>query len=597
MADRPAPAPLSAAQSALRGMLRWFVLCAVVGVGAGALGAAFVLAVHAVQELVLGWGLGVELTPPPGEAHWRRNQGEAHLHLYFLPLVVAAGGLVVGLLGRWLGPAVAGGGTNTFLAAYHQRGGKLPWHLPLSKWVASVVTLGTGGSGGREGPASLMGAALGSAFAGLWRLGPRERRLLMLAGAAAAVGAVFRIPLGAAIFAIEVLYRDGFEEEGVFPCLIASVSGYSVFATLVDTGSLFTTSGAYAWDARSLPLYVLVGVAVTPFGYLFAAALGWVPRFFDSLGWPRWLRPAVGGLIVGSLGLVNYELLGSSYGWVQAMLTPEPQPVTLVVVLTPLALALVKIGVTGVTVGSGGSAGTFGPTVVVGVLVGGAAGFALRALWPELGSDPSSFALVGMGALLGGLGKTPMAAVIIVCELTGNYALLVPLMLAVGVAYLLLRRATLYPAQLPSHSHSPVHAGRLARGALDTMRVEELGPLRAAPPAVPETMRLPQLVALLAARPGAVFPVTDEHGAVRYMVHLKSVASVLDESTFWAALVAHDAALPLVVVSPADSVREALKRLSESGLEELLVRDQHGAFVGVVGYQDVARFSAEEGAT
>jgi len=214
---RPIPAQLaSVAIYDLRALTRWFAFCAMTGVMAGLAAAAFVETIAFLQQVALYRLVGIHLSHPQGFAATNAPTTPV-LPKWFLPIVPAFGGLLVGWMATRISPDIYGGGTDNVLFAYHQRRGILAGKAAIGKWIASALTLGLGGSAGREGPMTYVGGGIGSTLARFFRLGDRERRLLLLAGAGAGLGAVFRIPLGSAIFAIELLYRDGFEEEGIFP--------------------------------------------------------------------------------------------------------------------------------------------------------------------------------------------------------------------------------------------------------------------------------------------------------------------------------------------------------------------------------------------
>lgn len=587
MKQRPAQLA-SLALFDLRSLVRWSGLCALTGALAGVAAAAFVSAVQWLQLHTLDRLLGVHLETLPGVL----PSESALLPRWCLPAVPALGGLLCGLLALRLGPELYGGGTDKVLNAYHRRQGQLGWRALLGKWLASAITLGTGGSAGREGPMNLVGGGIGSLTARLFRLADHERRLLLLAGAGAGVGAVFRVPLGSAIFAIEVLYRDGFEEEGIFPCLIASVTGFAVFVAFHGTGQMFTLPPFAPLALYTLPLYALVGAAVAPFGYLFAAALRLIPTLFQRLGIRRWQRPCLGGLLVGVLGLLNPELLGIGYGWVQHVLAPVgDQVASFRVAGMFLLFAFGKIVATSLTVGSGGSGGTFAPSIVAGGFVGGAVGQAIRAIAPSAVPEPASFALVGMGAFLGGIAHVPLAGVIIVCELAGNYDLLVPLMAAVGVSYILQRRTTIYPEQVQNPASSPAHAHGIAIEALGTLCVCDVAPLRPAPDPVPASMTLHDLITAMGDRRTSILPVVGEDGKTHEIVTLKTLRAILDDAGFWRHLIVADATMPLIAVRAHDSLQRVLEVLLSMDCEEVLVVDDTERPIGVVGHEDIARLT------
>jgi len=576
----------------LRSLGRWFGLCAFVGVAAGLAGAAFVSAIDGVQTFMLGKLLGVWLDQP---AHVADSPGTSFISLWFLPLIPAVGGLCSGIIARAFGTEVFGGGTDAVLRAYHQRDAKVSWHVPIGKWLASIVTLGTGGSAGREGPMTLVGGGIGSVIGSTFRVTDRERRLLLLAGAGAGVGAVFRIPFGSAIFAIEVLYRDGFEEEGIFPCLIASVFGFAAFVAIHGSGHMFGIPPLSDLVLSTVPLFALVGLAVAPFGYLFTKMLALAPRVLGRVVARRWLRPCLGGLLVGLLGLLHPELMGIGYGWIRQVLAPSAAaPASVGLAGLFVLFALGKILATGLTVGSGGSGGTFAPSIVTGAFVGGAVGQVLSALFPALVPEPGAFALVGMGAFLGGVAHVPLAAVVIVCELVGNYDLLVPLMVAVGVSYLLLRHTTLYEAQVQNASASPARARGIALDALGTLRVHDLGELRPAPTPIPATMRLSAFITQVVEGRATIFPIQNDAGPIREVVTVKSLRAILDNSSLWPHLIVADAATPLLPVRTSDSLHRLLEVLGTMDCDEVFIVDAAGFVIGVAGYEDVVRLTVQE---
>ncbi len=575
----------------VRSFAAWFGQCALVGVASGLAAAGLVWAVGLVQDATLGQVFGIHLeaaSDPSAETSRLSN-------LWLLPLLPALGGLAVGVLALLFGAEVYSGGTDRVLDAYHRGHARFSWWVPVGKWLASIVTLGTGGSAGREGPMSLIGGGLGSVVGRAMRAGDRRRRLLMLAGLAAGVGSVFRVPFGGAIFAIEVLYRDGFEEEGIFPCLIASVFGYGTFVAFHGTGHLFSVPEFAAVSLSAVPLFALVGLAVVPFGYLFTHALHLAPTVFGATKLPRWLQPCAGGVIVGLLGLIHVDILGIGYGWVQQALAPGAiAGSSATLVATFLLFALGKIVATGCTVGSGGSGGTFAPSVVSGAFVGSAVGHGLALLNWRAVPEPAAFALAGMAAFLGGVAHVPLAAVVMVCELVGNYQLLVPLMLAVGTSYLLLHRTTLYPAQVANPAASLVHAGSVAADALQTLRVSDLGPLRPPPEKIAANTPLAQVVSLFAERRHSILCVTDAEGTVRQIITLRAVRIIMGSADIWPHLIAEDAARPLATVTVNDSLARVIDQLLATDSDELLVADEHGEVVGVVGHDDIARLSLHE---
>jgi CIC family chloride channel protein len=439
---------------------RMLVQAAAVGVACGLVGILFLYLLDRAQELVLEATAGYVPLRARGE-----GAAPGHAAGPFRPLLLAllpaAGGLACGLLSL-RHPQVRGGGGDVAIDAYHARGALLPAGLVPPKILASICTLGTGGAGGREGPTMLIGGAVGSQVARLFGHGERERRILMLAGIAAGISAVFRTPLGAALLAVEVLYRDGFESDALLPAILASVTSYSVAISFSGEATLFGPLGAFPFVPAHLPLFGLLALLVSLEAFGFVAALRLVARIVARPRLPIWLRPAVGGLGLGLLvtpvlvlagphvGRPGHGLglLGGGYGAVQIAIAAPPWLQggwSAVAVLA--ALALGKLVAAALTIGSGGSAGDFAPSLAMGGLLGGAFGEAARLLLADPRIDPAAFALVGMGAFYGGVAHVPLSAAILVCEMAGSYALIVPLMLALAISSVALRRTSLYHAQ------------------------------------------------------------------------------------------------------------------------------------------------------
>lgn len=443
---------------------RTALLSAAVGLFTGAAGAAFVLALDLAGRHLLEGLAGAHLLRAAGEAP--APPGEHAPVPWLLALLPAAGALLGGLASRWA-PEVRGGGADQAIEAIHERGGLLRVRVLPLKLLASVATLGTGGAGGREGPTFLIGGAAGSIAARLLPASAAERRLLVVAGLAAGLTAVFRTPLGAALLAVEVLYRDDFETDALVPAIIASVSSYALATTILGTRPLFGALPPHPFVAGHLPLYALLALLCAAAGVLLVGALRAVRTLSARLPGPAWARPGAGGLALGlaALGLhlawphlgavpAASALLGGGYGLAQLAVGPAAAAPWSAAGLL-LALAALRVLATALTVGSGGSAGDFAPALVVGALLGAALGEAARGLTGDPALQPGAFALVGMAALYGGVAHVPLSAVVLVSELAGSYDLLVPLMLAAGAAHLLLRRVSLYPAQRPGRRAAP----------------------------------------------------------------------------------------------------------------------------------------------
>jgi CIC family chloride channel protein len=397
---------------------------------------------------------------PPGLPTEGGHLGQLYFGWYrwwrFL-LVPTLGGLLAGfIVYRWA-PEAEGHGTDAVIRSFHREAGYIRARVPLVKIVASAITLGTGGSGGREGPIAQTGAGFGSWLAAALRVSDYERRLMVLAGAAGGIGAIFRAPLGGALVVCEVLYRNmEFEYEAVLPAVLTAVVAYTVYALMNGWTPMFATPAAVFQEPRTLLLYLVLGACVAAMGWLYVTVFyGVRDRVFSRLPLPRVLRPAVGGLLTGLVGLVAPQAIGLGYGWIQMGMLGR------LTLRDYLLGAFGKILATGFTISSGGSGGVFGPAVVIGGFTGGAVGTLFARLVPSWHVATASFILVGMAAFFGGAAKAPIGALLMISEMTAGYGLLVPLMLACAVAVALVpKRVSIYEEQVDGAVNSPAHFQR-----------------------------------------------------------------------------------------------------------------------------------------
>jgi H+/Cl- antiporter ClcA/K+/H+ antiporter YhaU regulatory subunit KhtT len=374
-----------------------------------------------------------------------------------IPLIASAGALAGAILVFTVAPEAQGHGTDAAIAAVHHNPRGVRLRTVFVKIVASALTIGSGGSGGREGPTGQISAGFGSFLARFLDLSPADARITVASGIGSGIGSIFGAPLGGAVLATEILYRDDFEVEALLPSFIASIVGYAVWGSFEGFGPLFGYVGNYQLtSATPLIWFALIGVLGGLIGLLYAKSFYGMAAYFSRLAIPRWVRPAIGGLIVGAIALAIPEVLGTGYGWIQVGLGAQLLHIPLWIVLV---LPFARIATTGLSIGSGGSGGIFGPGMVIGAFVGAAVWRLLEPVVPSLGHDPAPYVIVGMMACFGSISRAPLAVMLMVAEMTGTLSLIVPAMLAVGLATLIVRRNddTIYRSQLRSRAESPAH--------------------------------------------------------------------------------------------------------------------------------------------
>ena len=430
----------------------------------------FMLLLHWANLILLTGIAGYHPPGLPEEGGVLREQVGPY-GLWLIPLVTTLGGLVSGVLVYWLAPEAEGHGTDTAVKAFHFAGGRLRYRIPLLKMIASAITIGSGGAAGREGPIALISAGVGSAYADLGRRTEEERRILVLVGMAAGLSAIFRSPLGAAVFAIEVLYWDmEFEVRALLYALLAAVVAYTVNGPFVGWEPLFRVPGdltVTSWDEYGW--YAVLGVAAGIVGTLLPVVFYGVRDAFRALPIPPHFKPAIGGLGIGLLALLLPQVLGGGYGWIQEAIDGKLATQLLI------ALLFAKIAAFSLTVSSGGSGGVFAPSLFVGAMLGGS-------LAQVIGLSPTGFVIVGMAAVFSGAARVPIATLLMVAEMTGGYSLLVPASLAVVVSCLVqtglssrlrgtrLDFSSLYEAQVERRSDSPAHRAEHVQIAMQLLR-------------------------------------------------------------------------------------------------------------------------------
>jgi CIC family chloride channel protein len=412
----------------------------------------FIWMLRNTQALLLGRFAGYQPPGLPHEASVLQQIVGPH-GLWLIPLVTTFGGLIAGVLVYSFAPEAEGHGTDTAVRAFHQAGGFIRARVPLLKMIASAITIGSGGAAGREGPTALISAGVGSVYATLNKRSQEERRMLVLIGMASGLSAIFRSPIGTAIFAIEVLYSDmEFDAPALLYTMLGSVVAYAVNGLFVGWDPLFQVPRDLAVPGfLDYFWYILLGAVAGLVATLLPLVFYGMRDAFAALPIPPHFKPAIGGLGVGLLALILPQVLGGGYGWIQQAINGR------LTVGLLLALVFAKMFALGLTVSSGGSGGVFAPSLFVGAMLGG--------VLAQLSHQPSAaFVVVGMAAVFAGAARVPIATMLMVTEMTGGYHLLAAAALAVMLSYFTqvtlsarFKYKSLYEAQVAGRADSPAH--------------------------------------------------------------------------------------------------------------------------------------------
>lgn len=560
-----------------RELAKWLVVGTLIGAVAGLGAFVFFRGLELATRLLLG---GLAGYVPPGTLGEGGGVAMAIRRPWALPLVTGGGGLVSGLLVFLLAPEAEGHGTDAAIEAIHKRGGVLRGRVIPVKLLASAITIGTGGSAGREGPAAQISAGFGSILAGRLLSRPQDRRIAVAAGIGAGIGAIFRAPLGGAVLAAEILYVHDIEVEAIIPALIASIVGYTIFGGLAGFEPIFGVHPTLGLGAPvQLAYYAGLGLVCGAGGLLYARGFYATAAAFRRLRVPAWAKPALGGLAVGLAGLALPQVLHTGYGWVQLAMTRDG-----LLAMSPLVLAIIplgKIAATSVSIGSGGSGGIFGPGMVIGGMLGALVWRLGTGVLPGMPPTPAPFVIIGMMSLFGGIAHAPLAVMLMVAEMTGTLSLLAPAMIAVALATAVVGDATIYEAQLRDRASSLHHRLKLSFPMLASLSVRE-----ALEPAVEALARERALDVLDRVRRhearGAV--IVDEHGRAVGAV----TRGVLDRAA------SRDPAIPTgelmapVVVSVADTLEDAMVAQAH-GASHVAAVSEGGAAAGIATSEGLLR--------
>lgn len=453
---------------------RLVVLSVFLGI-VGALAAQLFLFLLHWTDVYLLNGVGHYATTSVADAHSHKLAPKAFTKLYWwVPLATTIGGLISGLLVYTFAPEAEGHGTDAAVRAFHRTAGRMRARIPLVKTIASAITIGSGGSAGREGPTAQIAAGIGSIVGGVFNLPDDERRVLILVGMAAGLSAIFKSPLGTAIFAVEILYsRVSFEGSSLLFTLIGAAVAYALTGYFSGFTPLFllptTTS---IGTLPELPSYAFLGMFAGILGAILPTMFYGVRDAFHKLALPNHVKPAIGGLALGLIGIFVPQLLGGGYGYIQYAL----QGGAGMAVWLLLLLSVGKVIALSLTIGSGGSGGVFAPSLFVGAMLGASFAALLHGMGFSAIDSPAE-AVVGMAALFAGAARVPIASLVMVAEMTGGYGLIMPTMLAVAVSFLVqmaltrnARYPTLYEAQVPTPAASPVYHDEYYRIAAGLLR-------------------------------------------------------------------------------------------------------------------------------
>lgn len=487
--------------------LRWILLATTIGAVAGLGAVVFYEALSVATTIFLTRFAHYQVPLPNGEGNLVGSR--RFLEPYLIPIATTVGGLLSGILVFSLAPEAEGHGTDAAISASHQGPWSVRVRVVLVKIVASALTIGSGGSGGREGPTGQISAGFGSFIARTLRLSPRDSQIAVAVGVGSGIGAIFGAPLGGAILAGEILYSSDIDATAILPALLASTVAYGIFGSILGYRPLFgfVSTGASV-SSKYLWIFLLAGLLYGGMGVLYAKVFYGAISLFHRLHIPRFIKPALGGALVGVIALSIPQVLGTGYGWIQLTFSNALSATPLIVIL---AIPFLRILATSLSIGSGGSGGIFGPGMVIGAFTGYAFWRVTESILPvQLAHDPGIFIIGAMAATFGSVARAPIAVTVMVFEMTGNFNTVETTSLSVVCASLVvaLAKAKIYEKQLPDRSFSipsrvyslmarPIKLSSLqttSQRTSVTSTYNETGPAKAREIVFPETVDLREAI-------------------------------------------------------------------------------------------------------
>ncbi len=562
---------------------KWVLVGLAIGVIAGVGSLALYEAISLVSTYLLTGVTGINL---PTEAIGGQTAAFSFgtYKRLLIPVSTVIGGLISGFLVYRFAPEAEGHGTDAAISAFHYNNGKIRRRIPIIKLVSSAVTIGSGGSAGREGPTAQIAAGFGSFVADAFKMSNHDRRIAMAAGIGAGIGSIFMAPLGGALLSTEILYRQDFEVEALIPSIIASITGFLIFGFPFDYTPLFSIPGSTVLgfsNPVALAIYLAAGILAGLGGVLYVKTFYGVQTLFMRMRRvPKYFRPAIGALIVGIVAIWFPQILGLGYGWIQLIFFQNLYYLPFYILII---LFFLKIIATSLTIGSGGSGGVFAPGIVTGAFLGAAFGLLIHPFFPFL--NVTEITIVTMIAFFGGIAKAPISVMIMGTEMTGGFGLFLPLMLATTVSYFVSgSKNSIYKAQVKNREASPAHREEYEKPVMDQVSVYDA--MVTDYPSTGPDKTLREVVALLRSTKTKMIVVEDNHRLLGTL-SIENLTQELDLSTV---KVSEAMTSESATITQDENIHVALDMLTKTTSGKLVVVDSKDRekVLGTIGFADVA---------
>jgi len=501
---------------------------------------------------------------------------------YIIVGVPCLGGLMVGLIVTFAANEAKGHGVPEVMEAVVLRNGRIRKRVAAAKILASAICIGSGGSVGREGPIVQIGSSLGSTASQIFNVARAHQKTMVGCGAAAGIAATFNAPIAGVLFALEILLGD-FGIASFSPVVLSSVTATTISRHYFGDFPAFTIPAYHLKTLWEFAIYPFLGLFAGLMALLFIVTLYKTEDLFDAIRLPQWIKPAIGGLLLGIILIKYPQVFGVGYGAINEALFNQLSGIFLI------SLAFLKIAATSITLGSGGSGGIFAPSLFIGAMAGGFFGWIANILFPSLTASPAAYALVGMGAIVAGTTHAPITAIIIIFELSGNYKIILPMMITCILSTMLastLKKGSIYTIKLLRRGVDI--SGGMEQNLLRSMQVAQF--MLKDPPTVPEGMRLLDLIRTFKTEDVSYLHVVDGNKDLTGIISFRDIRPIFQEDGLNLLVVAKDVATTnLKTVKRQDSILKALRIMGDLGISQLPVvgGENERKVIGILRDKDV----------
>lgn len=546
------------------------IIAIIIGISGGYGAIVFRYLIKFVQRVSYGdWTYGIDLLE---SIPW-----------YLRIAIPAIGGLVVGPIIYFFAREAKGHGVPEVMESVALRSGKIRPRVAVAKSVASAVCIGTGGSVGREGPIVQIGSTIGSILGQVFKVKPSLLKTFVGCGAAAGIAATFNAPIAGALFAMEIIIGN-FGVTQITPVVVSSVISTAVSRYHLGDYPAFECPVYHLNNPIELVFYIVLGIISGYVAVVFIKTLYKAEDLFDEFKFPEYLKPVIGGIMIGSIGLYFPHVLGIGYEFITLALSGN------ILWYLLLGLVFIKLLAVSITIGSGGSGGIFAPSLFLGASLGGLIGILVNSLFPGISASPGAYALVGMGAMVSAATHAPITGMIIIFELTGDYKIILPLMIACTISIMLASK---------THPES-IYTKKLIRKGINIFQGTEINVLKSLLvknfmteeiETVKENMTLNAFLDRVVGSTHTSFFVENKKGELTGIVSLHTARQLFDERVALANILIVkdfvDSSFPYSV--PGDNLDYVMKIFSQRHIDHLPVVDpeNHKKILGSISRSDV----------